>query len=405
MTNVAIRNLPLRTESKKAPKSKPVGPIEAAIRSWAETLPVDLLGSIQATVGDLVFSSPRRWVVYPPMILLPSGSFRDKWWTVLQSPSIDLRHLDELWRLILDRISKKEGKGTLTHLAVNGPIPLQRNSDDPGDTGKVENFLRTPSGLVMLYGDFGPALEPDHTPSERDIEDAFWVRTKQNGITQIWAPRYTMFSRGNVTEKQRLLDFHGPEREMESRARTRSELKMETAVDLYAGIGYFVFSYVKMGMGRVLGWELNPWSVEGLRRGALANGWSVRVIKDGEIFDVGDEKIIVMQEDNRMAGDRIRRVERVGPISHINCGLLPTSEASWEMALGILSGNGWLHLHDNVGVKDILGRKDEVEEILRNVLKKASDDRELRVEHMETVKSFAPGVFHMVFDVYVYNQT
>ena len=38
--------------------------------------------------------------------------------------------------------------------------------------------------------------------------------------------------------------------------------------DLYAGIGYFAFSYAKAGVGKVLCWEINPWSVDGLRRGA-----------------------------------------------------------------------------------------------------------------------------------------
>jgi tRNA wybutosine-synthesizing protein 2 len=180
---------------------------------------------------------------------------------------------------------------------------------------------------------------------------------------------------------------------------------METAVDLYAGIGYFVFSYVKIGMRRVLGWELNPWSVEGLRRGALANGWSVKVVRNGDRLELGDEDITVVLEDNRMAGRRLKSLDGLGSICHVNCGLLPTSELSWEMALGILRGDGWLHLHDNVGVKDIIARKEEVEEILRTRLNKDDDDRELRVEHMETVKSFAPGVFHMVFDVYVYSQT
>lgn len=405
MADVTLRDLPLRAEAKRPPKHKLMKPIEVAVKQWAESLPVDLLQSIQATVEDLIITSPRRWVVYPPMVLLPSGSFRDKWWRSLQSSDFHSKHLDLLWELILEKIGRREGKGLLTHLAINEPIPLKKKSDvTDGDTD-AENILRSPSGLVMLYGDFGPALGPEHSPSQKDLDDAFWVTTKQNGIIQRWAPRYTMFSRGNVTEKQRLLDFHGCQGDIESRAKTRDELGMETAVDLYAGIGYFVFSYVKIGMRRVLGWELNPWSVEGLRRGALANGWSVKVIRDGDRLELGDEVITIMLEDNRMAGRRLKSLGALGPICHVNCGLLPTSEPSWEMALGILRGDGWLHLHDNVGVEDIIARKEEVEKILRTGLDRENDNRELQVEHMETVKSFAPGVFHMVFDVYVYSQT
>lgn len=400
-----MQDLPFQTESKRPPKAKPASPIEVAIKLWVEALPIDLLQIIQATVHDLVFSSPRRWVVYPPMMLLPSGSFRDKWWRVLQSPVVASRHLELLWKFILEQVGKREGKGLLTHLAINEPIPLMKHANASGEEHNAENVCRTPSGLVMLYGDFGPSLDPYCTPSQKDLDEAFWVSVKQNGIIQVWAPRYTMFSRGNVTEKQRLLDFHGPQRAVESRAKSKEELRKETAVDLYAGIGYFVFSYVKMGMGRVLGWEINPWSVEGLRRGALANGWSVRVVSHGDTLKVGDEDITVLLEDNNKAGERIRALDGLGPICHVNCGLLPTSEMSWEMALGILSRDGWLHLHDNVGVRDILTRKEEVGEILRLRLRNQKDDRELRIEHMETVKSFAPGVFHMVFDVYVYSQT
>jgi tRNA wybutosine-synthesizing protein 2 len=161
-----------------------------------------------------------------------------------------------------------------------------------------ENVLRSPAGLRMLFGDWGG-----------DGDDggglggggALWVATRQNGIAQVWAPRWTMFSRGNVKEKGRLLAFHDDggqqdapplgedgveaQRRRRRRAAVAAALPPQTrgeawAVDLYAGIGYFAFSYARLGM-RVLCWELNAWSVEGLRRGARANGWGVRVVRFG----------------------------------------------------------------------------------------------------------------------------
>ena len=71
------------------------------------------------------------------------------------------------------------------------------------------------------------------------------------------------------------------------------------------------------------------------------------------------------------------------------------------MALNILSGNGWLHLHENVGVGDILTRGTEIEGIVQATVREQGDGREVKLEHVETVKSFAPGVFHIVYDVYV----
>jgi tRNA wybutosine-synthesizing protein 2 len=303
------------------------------------------------------------------------------------------KHKDDFWRKILAEIGKREGKGILTHLAINAGIPLNKNGES-----EDENILRTPSGLIMLYGDFGPALNPEASPSTDDFGDAFWVSTKQNGITQIWAPRYTMFSRGNVKEKSRLLDFHGAKAAFDSRKRSKAQLGIETAVDLYAGIGYFVFSYAKSGIEKVLGWEINPWSVEGLRRGAEANGWTVRVVRAGEVLEPGQEKIVVMLESNIQAAGRLRGWN--GRISHVNCGLLPSSESCWEMALHILQHGGWLHLHENVGVKDIKHRTKEIEGILRQALVNEGDDA-VRAEHVELVKTFAPGVWHCVFDIYI----
>jgi len=378
--------------TKRGPKPKATNPVDDATQLWLESLPPEILALVPPQIHDLQTSgAPKRWVVYPPMVLLPSGSFEQSWWKSL--PGCVPQHIDSLWRMMLEHIGKREGKGLLTHLAINAGIPLIKSADED------ENVLRTPSGLLMLFGDFGPALDPAQSPRETDFEDAFWVSTKQNGITQIWAPRYTMFSRGNIKEKARILNFHSEEKATKSRS--RNEVSKETAVDLYAGIGYFVFSYVKMGMKRVFGWELNPWSVEGLRRGALANHWSVKVVREGEFLDFKDEDIVVLLEDNMNASKRLKSVQEkdILSVSHVNCGLLPSSEASWETALEVLTGEGWLHLHENVGVNDIPSRKSEIEDSLQRVCNKNTNQRHVKAEEVELVKTFAPGVWHCVFDV------
>jgi tRNA wybutosine-synthesizing protein 2 len=378
------------TKMLKTPKPKPTNPIEDAIKSWCTTLPPELIEHTTMLISQLQAIVPKRWVVYPPMALLPSGSFEDKQWMDLQLAS---QKLNPLWEKVLELVSKREGKGVLTHLAINNGIPLLR----PGEDG--DNLLRNPTGLKILYGDFGPSLVPTAVPTPKDFEEAFWVSTKQNGITQIWAPRYTMFSRGNIKEKARILDFHetGPE----PRRIEKPELSKHTVIDLYAGIGYFVFSYVKMGMGKVIGFELNPWSVEALRRGARANGWSVRVVKAGERWVPGDERITIFEEDNAAARNRLveRNRSSLGDVTHINCGLLPSSHGSWEIALDLLTSTGWLHLHENVGADDIEARRRATEDALRQI--SSTKGVKVEVEHVELVKTFAPGVWHCVFDVYV----
>ncbi|RYP05590.1 hypothetical protein DL764_003703 [Monosporascus ibericus] len=432
---------------RKAPQQNP---IEAALTSWFDSA---FPGFQQHDRDRLLAQAPKRWIVYEPMVLLPTGAFGSAAWSEVLH-STDGEHLDELWRGILSAISKRQ-KVELIHLAVNEGIPLHT----PGETGESngaastrqervaeENILRSPSGLRMLYGDFGPSTisDPSGGPSEADFEAALWVSTKQNGIFQTWAPRWTMFSRGNIKEKARLLGFHSDrERERpqvqataaaanegtprtergirtprEARARARRRLGNAWAVDLYAGIGYFVFSYARLGM-RVLCWELNPWSVEGLCRGARANGWGVRVIRGrelalasstGELFlDGGGEQIVVFLEDNARAAPRVDELRRSGALGadvgvlHVNCGLLPTSEASWRSAWDILQGSeeAWLHLHENVGVADIERRKGEIEGWFGELAKMDGGSKSAYVDHVEQVKTFAPGVWHCVFDMYI----
>ncbi|KAH8678242.1 S-adenosyl-L-methionine-dependent methyltransferase [Xylariales sp. PMI_506] len=454
---------------RRPPKPKAPNPVVAAVSSWLESVPSSQLGGAEPQA--LVDQAPRRWAVYEPMVLLPSGSFTSPAWTQAAA-SVPPSRMGELWESVLAGISattmggssssssssSSSKKSPLTHLAINEGIPLHSN---PGS----ENVLRSPSGLRILHGDFGPH---DDDPTTKDGGDeggdgaaacfarAFWVSTKQNGIYQTWAPRWTMFSRGNVKEKARLLEFHhsippvstssasSPSASLPHRSAGGGRLRDAWAVDLYAGIGYFVFSYARLGL-RVLCWELNPWSVEGLRRGALGNRWGVRVIQGGALEQLGhddnssgsgdgdhafydeilrgDEKIIVFLEDNRRAAQRIARLQQrssrlldrdqggeEGPapldIRHVNCGFLPTSEPSWrdarEIALRPPAGGNraaWLHLHENVGVSDIEARKAEIQRMFDNMGRE--DKSEATVEHVELVKTFAPGVWHCVFDVYI----
>ncbi|KAJ4352772.1 S-adenosylmethionine-dependent methyltransferase, partial [Neurospora sp. IMI 360204] len=351
---------PRKERGPKAPKQKKENPITAAVTSWLQDqrqliFLTALLSTLEHSTQDeeeqqlkilLLDKAPKRWVIYEPMVLLPSGSFSaSPWPQLLDSLSSDIK--SSLWTRILTNITRDGGasKAELTRLAVNEGIPLHHVADAAEDANKAEkgeeeeeeeeNLLRSPSGLKLLHGDFGPAISPTALPTPQDFDEAFWVSTKQNGITQIWAPRYTMFSRGNVKEKARLLDFHHrssptsgaptnaaaplPQQNLTHCVRPPATLKDKYALDLYAGIGYFVFSYAKLGM-RVLCWEINPWSVEGLRRGAVANKWSVKVFQGeedltkkttGEMLREADAEgvqVVVFLEGNQSAGRRVREL-------------------------------------------------------------------------------------------------
>ena len=463
-------------EPKRGKKPPAQNPIEAALTAWLRT--PHSAGRDRPDAAQLLAQAPKRWTVYEPMVLLPAGAFGSPAWRAALAPSAGdrdddegeeaygCRPADELWEGTLAEISKRHG-ARLTHLAANEGIPLHKNTaNSAASPGKEEeeedreNILRSPSGLRTLYGDFGPATaiappgagESGGGPTAADFEAAFWVSTRQNGIFQTWAPRWTMFSRGNIKEKARLLGFHnggsgggGGGAALPKTVVPRARVQTAHAVDLYAGIGYFAFSYARLGM-RVLCWELNPWSVEGLRRGALGNGWTVRVVRGDELTSsygpeamrdllAGGEQIVVFQEDNKRAAERIAayRRQRLAAVHgdggdadldvlHVNCGLLPASDASWKGAWDIVAGGSgggrggaWLHLHENVGAADIESRRGEIERWFSQLAEQetgkqgeATSDPTLErreivahVDHVERVKTFAPGVWHCVFDLYM----
>lgn len=405
----------------RPPKPKPENPITLATRQWLAAVS----GEVDFVCGDdegdaLLQQAPKRFTIYEPMLLLPTGSFQSQaWCSILSGSSLDESDIARLWTSILHQVSLGQSS-SLTHLAVNEGIPIRTESPDSGSCGAVstrdrglDNVLRSPSGLRMLYGDFGPAQLPPELSTE-DFSEAFWVRTKQNGIRQVWAPRWTMFSRGNVKEKARLLGFHD-DPAWAQRVVASHEMGEKWAVDMYAGIGYFAFSYAKLGL-RVLCWELNPWSVEALRRGAQENGWQVKVVEgadlsrpSAELF-AGREQIIVFLENNEKATGRLWEVRESGillDILHVNGGLLPTSERTWRSCWEMTRGSAlsWFHLHENVGGAELDGRRAEIQTLFDEWAAQENQNgigsRIADVEHVELVKTYAPNVWHCVFDVYI----
>ncbi|PSN61833.1 hypothetical protein BS50DRAFT_533814, partial [Corynespora cassiicola Philippines] len=363
----------------------------------------------------MVTSFPDSYSIYKPMLLLPHNAFTSSPWTkLLENHPANSVTLTPLWEKLANGLG-------VTHIATNAGIPLTKlpPNVEPTYSALDENILRSPVNLTPIYGDFGPPVTPQRlsTPTPEDYASAFWVSHTQNGIHQIWAPLYTMFSRGNIREKTRVLNL--PSRQNGC-----------AAVDLYAGIGYFAFSYKKAGIDKVLCWELNPWSIEGLRRGAERNGWSTRIFKelptdaDGyKVWAKAKDKagsdaadFLIFQQSNEYACWALASLDpgydsrvSVPPVRHVNCGFLPSSSLSWEAAVRCIDGEagGWIHAHENVAVDRIDKKKDEVVAEMQRHLdeleaeKGSTESRRTvaRWEHTEKVKTYAPGVMHVVFDV------
>ncbi|KAK4989529.1 S-adenosylmethionine-dependent methyltransferase [Elasticomyces elasticus] len=374
--------------------------MEKAVKTWLTELSTTTRAPDVEDVEALLRGLPTTYSIYKPMLLLPPTSFQSPGWRALLS-ACTRTQVKKLFETLAT------GFG-VTHVATNAPIPLHAKEG-------VENIVRSPTDLSPLYGDFGPVVS-SHVPTTDDLDHAFWVSAKQNSITQVWAPRYTMFSRGNITEKARLLTLPSVRSSVE---RGRQDGLGCAAVDLYAGIGYFAFSYLAAGVDQVLCWDVNAWSIEGLRRGAGANKWTIRVMgaESSDVYkaatgDLRTSRLLAFTESNELAPQRINVLRRhIPPIRHVNCGLLPTSRGSWETAVAALdpSLGGWLHLHENFAVGEIESKALHVrDEIQRFAVALASPEGERRSQvgevvlgHIQRVKSYAPGVWHCVLDVHV----
>lgn len=409
------------TRERAAPRNS--HPLQTGIKAFLDDpTSQKLLHDLNISAESLKANLPHRFTVYKPLLLLPATAFQapPDWGTFCAALSPDQRNA------LYASIAKSASSLGVSHVAMNTPITLT-------DTQGRENRMRSPTGLIPLYGDFGgPCLctDEDAQPGAEDLRNAFWVHAKHNNvITQIWAPLYTMYSRGNISEKSRILGC-GPSPHafdgLDEQSLQGQSVADTSVVDMYAGIGYFTFCYLKRGVKRVWGWELNGWSVEGLRRGCEANKWGckvVRILNDGRLDTTVEDlvktltdqdRVVIFHGDNRFAGDILRNIqklmERQGtwhPVRHVNLGLLPSSQPSWDNACRALDlrHGGWIHVHENVDVQQIDKKKEEILMELAGLRGRVHDEHGVNQDptiscvHVERVKTYAPGVMHCVFDM------
>lgn len=301
-----------------------------------------------------------KYSVYPPMALLVSGQ------------QVDGQSVQSLLST------------NVTHVAINSPII------------DATDVVRRPK-IIPVHGDFGPepTSESISNPTENDFDSAFWATCVQHGVHQTWAPRYTMFSRGNIKEKNRVL----------TQFNDQKAISDSIVVDLYAGIGYFSLCYAMQKPTLVLCWEINPWSVQGFARGARKNGINVRVIRHGEPFQpLQNDRIVIFLEDNCYAFERLSQITSIPqfqhtPISHVNMGLLPDCRLAWDQAMkiaGLSPETTVLHVHENVAADQIESYSLQCADELSKLGQPGCSTELL---HTERVKTFAPGVWHVVMDI------
>ncbi|KAF9122678.1 tRNA methyltransferase tyw3 [Mortierella sp. 14UC] len=297
-------------------------------------------------------------------------------------------------------------------------------------TGLYESTSTTTSACTS------PENNTDVLPTSSNFQQTYWSSTCQNKVWYTWAPMFTMFSAGNITEKERV-----------AHSRPLFDARDKVVVDLYAGIGYFALVYLVHAGARVVhACEWNPWSVEGLVRGAERNdiSWkrylgenvALKLNREGEASDLQQEQeqpfttghptprrppstttttttakkqkphgqLIVYPGDNAQWIEHFENTAH-----HVNLGLIPSAEPGWVLGVRALcpKEGGYLHVHHNIRVGEEEALKSYLLQSLRDLFaiwKKGPGEAEgekwsIDIRHMENVKSFAPLVFHYVLDV------
>lgn len=252
-------------------------------------------------------------------------------------------------------------------------------------------------------------------PTQEDFDNAAWISTKQNGMTQYWAPRYTAAPHNNTPNSARLWYTSS----LKTTAIAQSTRKGCTAVDLSAGSGAVAFGYAAAGVQKVLCWDANPWSIEGLRRGAVKNRWPVQVyhdqIRSRTVKVSSKTRVMAFVEDGDKASGRINCLRNsLPPVRHVNCGLLPTSRNLHATAAAILDPKlgGWIHIQETYRTEEVVcganKTRAELEAIVQTLDRERGYLSDVKgiprrpvVQHIQRVGWDAPGVFFCVVDIHI----
>jgi tRNA wybutosine-synthesizing protein 2 len=182
----------------------------------------------------------------------------------------------------------------------------------------------------------------------------------ENGIRFKLNPRKIMFSSGNMAERKRMARISNPR---------------ETVVDLFAGIGYFSLPMaVKSKPKKIFACEINPVSYKYLCMNIVLNQVTDRI--------------------EPLLGDN-QKVAPKGCADRVLIGYLEGSKVFLPTAFNVLKNQiGILHYHavEPVECNPQQPLKD-IELVAKNY------HRSVELLKVTTVKSYAPGIDHVVLDV------
>ena len=309
------------------PSVEPHARLRASITKWLETNLVSddfsPLQSRERVIIELLSELPTKWEKLGNLILLPENAFSSEKWISMISQENQL----SLWKCVAEALKVER-------------IGKQKQISD--------DIIRSSQAQLLLG-------------------DSSWVELLDFGVKLGFDACKVMYSSGNVTERHRIGNM---------------DLKGETIIDCYAGIGYYTLPMlVRGGAELVHACELNQYSITALQWGAKAN-------------DVA-ERLIIHKGDNALT---MPKLEGIADRCHL--GLLPSSQSVWKLAIACLKEKGGLlHIHMNVDEEKIEQWIDSTIFLLQQYVEDLKRNYNLEVKHLEKVKWFSPRVRHVVLDV------
>ncbi len=216
-------------------------------------------------------------------------------------------------------------------------------------------------GAKSVLQDVGGIGGELRTPRVRRIlgDDTVTVH-RENGVLFKLDVEKVMFSSGNIDERVRVskLDCDG-----------------EVIVDMFAGIGYFSLPVaVHRDPKRVISCELNP----------VAFGYLVENIA---LNDVSDFVEPVEGDNRKLDGSSIA--------DRVFMGYVKTTHEYLDTAIRLLRSGGTIHYHETCPCELLPGRP-------LDRLKAAVKDGRVDIIDLREVKSYSPGVSHVVVDARVF---
>lgn len=170
-----------------------------------------------------------------------------------------------------------------------------------------------------------------------------------------------MWSQGNKAEKMRLVEQARPG---------------ETIVDMFCGIGYWTILLAKHSKARIYAIDINPRAIEFLRKNCQLNGVEGRVT--------------ILEGDCRKYAKALE-----GAADRIIMGYLFETEKFLPHAFRMARKGTIIHFHRNVEEREI----SKIISLIASIAKKSNV--KVKILDERRIKSYAPKVWHMVFDLKV----